>query len=226
MIPDKSSYRTLLAMNFALSAFIPLIFFGIIAVALLAAELRKDAGAKNMMLARSLAAEVDRFLDYPQNELHEIASILNKEYFSDDTSLNAYLLALTRQHSFLDRIQIIDSRGYITHSAPHHQEFAGYNMLRQPFVQEALNTKTVYWSPPFLAVQEGMANVVMTLSLSFDNGVVVAYLNLDLLRAMINRVHAGGRGRVFMTDNQDPGRLRHLSCVLSNRDNCPVGHIT
>jgi len=74
-----ASLKSTLTLSFILVATLPILVIGIIALQSLSAGMEREITNKNLLLAKTLAGEVDRFLEEPMNFLKHTKEVLEKE---------------------------------------------------------------------------------------------------------------------------------------------------
>jgi hypothetical protein len=128
------------------------------------------------MLSLSLAGEVERFLEESVSLTKQIKNILGKKTIFKDQQIIEYLNLVIRNYSFFDRIKILDQEGIVRYIAPFDNNILGINLSKQDFYLNHKILDTPYWSNTFISLENGFPTI--SLSIKYDNGIVVADLNL------------------------------------------------
>ena len=198
-ILHRGSLQTTIIVNFVLLAVVPLIIFGIITATRATSELESDAAARSLTLAQTSAAEIDAFLGHSETVLRQAAMVTGTRYYQHQAQLEEFLNALIKAGSPLDSIYILNRSGTIILSATLGPErLKGFSMRGQPFFQKARGTEKIFWASPFIDLKT--MKMTLPACLSFNGGMVVGYVNLSLLQSITQRIHRGGRGFAFITD--------------------------
>jgi PAS domain S-box-containing protein len=180
------SLGKILSRNFILAAVLPIFIVGLITLSLVSRNISDEVAVKNLSIARSLAGEVERFLNEPSSLLGQVRDVLATGSIREEEETSAYLDALIGNYSFFSAVHILDEGGEVTNLAPYDEEVLGLNMSYQPFYRTGEEKGTPFWSPTFISPQTEQPT--LALSRSLRAGTVVGYLNLEVLRDMIGRV--------------------------------------
>jgi two-component system, cell cycle sensor histidine kinase and response regulator CckA len=185
-------------LNFALVAVLPILIIGFASHTLLTRSLSEAIAAKNLSLSRALSGEVDAFLSHPLSILKQVIDVVDGQEVVASKSLDEFLGIVVENFDLFDMIQILDSTGKVVFVAPYDREFISNNMSNLPFYQATLERKGPFWSPTFISMQTGQPT--LTLSLPMKNGMLIGYLNLNILTDITEKVDVGGQGYVIITD--------------------------
>ncbi len=197
---NRHSLKGILTAAFLLSATLPLVGFGAIALSVVARTVETEITSRNLVLARSLAAEVDRFLDEPANLLRQIHDVIGGHRLVKPTEVDAYLGTVLKSYPFFNMIQILDSDGIVRYIAPYHRDYVDIEMAGQTFFRETRRTSRPYWSATFRSIRTGQPT--LSLTRPTDDGMIIGYLDLSALHAITRRARFGAGGYAAITDGE------------------------
>jgi len=218
-----ASLKNALTLNFMVVATLPILAIGLIALQSLRVSMEKEITAKNDLLAKSLASELERFLNEPLTLLEQIGTVANRKDIVSQAKLNDYLASLIANYQFFDMIHILDREGVVTHLAPFDENILGLDMSYQHYYKATQEKNEPYWSQTSISSQTGRPT--LTLSLPFKRGMVVGYLDLSDLGKTTERVRMGEHGYAAVSDNDGTiiaHRDRTLVYERSNVKNLPL----
>ncbi|MBF0287032.1 MAG: PAS domain-containing protein [SAR324 cluster bacterium] len=193
-----SSLKHILTYSFIAIAVLPLMLTGIIAVQSLESSMKQEISSKNYLLAQSIAEELGAFLDYHLLLLHQVAEIVEKKKLIQPAQINQYLDSFVQNDGFFNMIQILDKRGIVLHLAPLNLDFLGMDMSGQSFFQTSNIHGGPYWSETFISLDTG--NPTLTLSIPIERGMLVGFLNLDVLGYITEKIKIGLNGYGMVVD--------------------------
>jgi signal transduction histidine kinase len=202
----RASLRSSLTIGFILAATIPILVIGGLALQSLSAGLERELVDKNLILAQTLAGEVDRFLEEPMGVLKHTKEVLEKQDVTQPETINNQLGVVIRIYRFFDTLMLLDHEGRIRHLAPEKRDVIGFDMSAQHFFRITNDLREPYWSPTFISMQTGQPTI--TLSLPLRRGMLVGYVNLSALNAITDRINIGSRGYAAIAD-QDGTAIAH-----------------
>ncbi len=205
-----TSLKNILTFNFILAATLPILIFGIIALYILTVSMEKEISDKNFLLAKSLASEVERFLEEPLRLLRQIKDIIDTKGLILKY-INTYLDSVITNYRFFDMIMVIDHSGTVRHLAPYDKNFVGNDMSGHAFFQITGKSDRVYWSPAFISLQTGQPT--LTVSIPISQGMIVGYLNLAALNAITAKIAIGPHGYAWICD-KDGTLIAHPDSAL------------
>jgi PAS domain S-box-containing protein len=188
----SSHLSRILSVNFILAAALPILIVGLLTIYIISINMTEEITSKNLSLSRSIAGEVERFLSEPASLLGQISNVIENKIFKDNAEIDAYLNTATDNYRFLDMIQVLDKDGIIRHISPRNAALIGMDMSHQPFyratlsIQKAIPVELPYWSPAFISEQSN--EPTLSISKVMKTGMVVGYLNLDILYTITSRL--------------------------------------
>lgn len=193
----RTSLRTLLTLNFILVAVVPLLVIGALMWYVLTSSMETEIANKNFLLARSLAGEVERFLEEPLGLLRQVEHVIEQQLIQGE-QINAYLSLVLTSYPFFETLMLIDADGSVRYLAPYNEDFRQIDMSGQPFFQFSFQHRQPYWSPTFISPQTG--NPTLTVSLAIEQGIVVGYLDLTILNDIIDKIKIATSGYACIAD--------------------------
>lgn len=196
----KLSLRRFLTINFFVVAIVPVLLMGSISLYLLQSYLREGVQKKNFILTQSLASEVAIFVEEPLSLLRQVGDVLDQQQLLPDSSIDAYLSTIVTTYAYFDRLLIIDSKGLVRHASLSNLEDIGTSALGQDFFQETMARQDFYWSASFISVSTGQPTV--SLSMPLEDGLVVGYLNLNVLSGLAQKFQVNKTNHALITDQQ------------------------
>jgi PAS domain S-box-containing protein len=197
-MPKRLNLKNILTFNFIIVAALPVLVVGFITLKILTHNLTQEITEKNFLLAKTLAGEIERFLDEPFAILEQIEEIVEKRRMVPQERINEYLETIIRQYGFFNMIQILDQRGEVRYVAPFHPDYIGVNLSGQKSYQSMLRYDRPYWSPTFISIQTG--EPTLTLTRHYPTGMLIGNLNLAILNSIADKVKIGVRGYAVVTD--------------------------
>ena len=202
----RASLRNTLTFGFVLVATLPILVIGVIALQILSAGMERELIAKNLLLSKTLADEVDRFLEEPMNFLKHTKEVLEEQDLTQSDRIHAQLASIIRIYRFFDMLMILDHEGQTRYLAPERDHFIGFDMSGQAFFRMTNELRKPYWSPTFISIQTGQPT--LTLSLPLSQGMLVGYVNLSLLNSITDKIKIGSQGYAMISD-QDGTTIAH-----------------
>lgn len=194
-----SSLRRILFANFLLIAVLPLIFFGLFSLVLVSSNLKQEVNNKNQLLARSMAREVNLFLEQAIGILAHLGDseeVLHLHY----KDRQAHLESVISRYKVFEMIQILDRDGRVMSVAPFNSDYIDSDMSAQDYYINAIKKSGYYFSPSFISVSTGFPTI--TISLPFGRRVIVGFINLAGLNRITDNIVIGSGGYAAIIDSQ------------------------
>ncbi len=188
--------KTTLCLAFMLATAVSVLIVGYVALNLLGRNLTNDIKNKNLLIARSLASEIQTLLEEPKATLAELAEILENE----TATASALFPSVVKHSDTLEMILLIDAEGRVAHVTPSNRNYSGIDMSNRRFFRRTRETGAPFWSSTFISIHTGKPT--LTLSLPFRRGALVGYLNLDRLNGISDRVNIGDSGYALVVDRE------------------------
>ena len=137
---------------------------------------RRQAEIDNAVaLARTMAAEVDRFIHDLQTTTFAIANVLGNEGIPlDQPTLGAYLGRVVREYGFIRALFIADLEGKVIASAS--GEGIGLDLSTRPYMQVLFAGTPAVWSDSLSGLQSGQITVAFGRVIPSRGGAKRAYL--------------------------------------------------
>lgn len=221
---NNRSLKWLLTLNFLIVVAIPITVITLFTVHTLNTQLEKEIAAKNMWLARSLAGQLEKYLDSHQNTLGFMVEFLNNNPELTDRQINHYLQAMVDSYQLFDMVQILDRQGVVRYLAPYAPDYDRLNLSRQDFYINTRRLGRTYWSSSFIAIQTGQPTIAV--AKPYRQGLIVGYLNVSKISDGIERVFNNQIGWLEITD-QRGSYIYHSTKSFANqminaKNNYPV----
>lgn len=137
---------------------------------------RRDAEIENAAaMARTVAAEVDRFIHDLQTTTLAIATILGNEGIPlDQPSLGNYLGRIVQDYGFIRALFVTDLNGHVLASAS--GEGIGLDLSDRPYMEALFTGTPAVWSDSLSGIQSGQVTVAFGRPIPSRGGAVRAYL--------------------------------------------------
>jgi len=182
---------TALLWRFLLLALLPLVLVGLLTFQAVTHTITDSLEAKNLLLATSLAREVEETLRAPQTVLRQLASVMRDYYAVDGAVADALLDSTVSNARYFESIFLVDRRGKVLHVGlpasftSNRDDYLGLDLSRLKFIGQAGRSGHALWSDTFLSP---LANH-QSLSLVFPFGklMLVGNLNIDYLGQLSTR---------------------------------------
>jgi PAS domain S-box-containing protein len=194
----SSSLRTALITHITLAALLPLLVVGLLSLILFARSLTAEIEFKNQALARSLAGEVERFLDEPMAVLAQTETLLGSRLIQVQRQIDVLLASIIDNYPYFESVLVLDRDGRVQHLSPRDSEYLGLNMSGQPFIRAAREAGFPVWSQTFISLQSAQPTVA--LSRPMANGMIVGFMNLQALSQIAGKASSGREGYTIITD--------------------------
>jgi PAS domain S-box-containing protein len=198
---SRLSLGAILTSSLAALAALPILGIGLVTQHVVSRDLTARITRQNLILARTLAAEVTQFLDRPLLLLEEIRDNVARHQLVARNQVDGYLASVMRHHHRLfNMIVMLDERGLVRHIAPFNQDYIGVNWSRHTVFHRPGGGVRAHWSPTFISPRTGQPT--LTISIPFGQGMLVGYLNLAVLRTITGRFNLGRGPYAAITDQR------------------------
>ncbi|MBF0226044.1 MAG: response regulator [Desulfobacterales bacterium] len=181
-----NSFKKAIISKFVILAFLPISLFGLIALKMFHDNLEKEISLKNFLIAKSLADEVERFLNEPVIIINQLHDVIFENKLISPENINRYLATSIKIYNLIEMVQILDENGTVTHVAPMNNDYIGINLSSAPFYKKEEREAAISWTNTFISMQTGSPTVALTKSC--NHGLIIEYLNLNSLNDMIEKV--------------------------------------
>lgn len=209
------SMKTVLTLTFILLASLPLLGSGYLAINYLSTRMGKEISGKNLLLANSLAREIERFLDQSFSRLDNLAHLIETGSLISSENLDNYLELTVSSYSDLELVRVLDSNGIVINLAPFDKNIFGLDMSRQAYCIKANQKQSAYWSNVFISPQTGAST--LALAIPFKGGMVVGHLSLFSVRDIIDSVNIGSGASVAVVDNYGTAIAHQNQSLVAQR---------
>lgn len=190
------SLRKLLIFSFILIGGLPVVILGFIAVKLISLDIAAEARSKNLVIAQSVASEVDAFLDSSFALLEPINYNGGEKGHVGKDEIDAYF-DHTLQARF-ESVEVLDTNGVVKRVSPANPDIVGINRSGQQFFSYVTKSRKPFWSSTFVSLHTGKPTV--TLAIPTKEGMIVGYLNLASLNDVTDRIRVGKHGYALVAD--------------------------
>lgn len=194
-----SSLRRILLANYLLTAILPLVFFGIFSILLISSNIREEVNKKNLLLARSMAREINLFLEQALGILAHLGDT-EKEMHLHYEDAQTHLESVINRYKVFEMIQVLDRSGRVIRVVPFNPDYINSDMSAQDYYINANKKSGYYYSPSFISASTGFPTI--TISLPFEQRVIVGFLNLDSLSRITDNIIIGSGGYATITDSR------------------------
>jgi PAS domain S-box-containing protein len=191
------SLKKILTINYMIVSLMPLIIVGGIFYYTFDKHLRTDLGEYNLQIAKSIAKEVEHFLDEQVSHLSQVTLFLEGNIV-DPSEINSALQTVLKQYPYFDIVQIVNDEGIVEYSTTLPAESVGFDLSLHKFYQKARAENRFVWSAPFMSIEKGCPAII--LALPFNKGMVIAYFRLEYLRELIETQDNGKSGYACIAD--------------------------
>lgn len=206
----QTKLRSSLLWRFLLLALLPIVILGVFTFYFVTKETTENLETKNLLLAASLASEVQESLREPQTVLRQMAAVL-RDYFTpkdpvapQDPATNYLLDSAVRNSSYFESIYLVNRQGALLHAglpeamSGRHRDYDGLDLSQLPAFQQALKSKDLVWSDLLLSPVVNRPS----LSLVYPYGrlLLVGNLNVEYLGRLSSRQQKGPKVNFFILD--------------------------
>jgi PAS domain S-box-containing protein len=187
-----------LTVYFLQTACLPLLLAGTALLYFFSATLEKEVTDRNLLMAKTIAGEVSRFLGGHLTVMEYAADQMGDQGPAAVPLPDEGLERLVKRYRFFETIKVLDQAGRIRRLAPFQQDRVGLDQSGHPFVREAMATGKPVWSDAYLSSRTGYPGISLAVPRRF--GAVVGDLNLAVLQDITGKIRIGAQGYVAMTD--------------------------
>lgn len=193
------SLKARLTLGMLVVAVLPLIMTGWYATSRLASDMEADIHNRNLLLAQSIAGEVERFVEAPLNVLRSVQHELDA-HGGTAAEVTRLLEHHAQFHPYFLSLFVLDGNGIVRHHYPFDRDYELIDMSTQEFFRAARSGGGPYWSPASMDIRTGQPS--STLVLAGKQRIIVAYLDLVSLGGIIARARIGPGGVVAIVDQE------------------------
>ena len=212
-----TSLKHLFTVNFLMVAIAPILAIGGITLYSVTTNMQREIAERHLLLARSLAGEVERFLQEPSGLLRQMASILEEQRVIMPGQIDAYFDSVLAHYQSFESIWMLDASGKIRHLAPYRRDFLLIDASAQEFFHPPVNADDLYWSLTSISLQTG--NPTLTVSLPLTRGRLIGFLNLGVLHAITKKISIGAQGYAAIIDRDGTIIAHPDQAVVAQRAN-------
>ena len=192
----QTTLKNALTLGFVIVGILPLAIIGFFLLQVLTRDMEREIAQRNMLLARSLAREVGRYISEPMAVLEHAAEVVEHRTFFPGTKTDVFLETVKTTYDLFNMIQVIDWNGVVRNACPLYPETVGLDLSGQPFFKRTALSRQPYFSRVFVSMQTGQPTLVLTKP--FEEGMLAGYLNLSFLNSITDRsaIHPSGYAAV------------------------------
>ena len=195
----KKQLSKILSLHFIAIIIVPISVADLFLYYFFSESIRKEAVYRNMLLAESIAGEIERFMIEPLKILQHISHNVEKGNLKQG-AVNSYLGTVISDYNYFESIEIINSAGKIEYIAPYNRDFIGNSVMTEEyrkFINLTGEGKQVYISPTFISFQTGKTTIAI--SSVFGSNVLIGFMNLNSIQKVVDRLTLK-KGFAFITD--------------------------
>ncbi len=187
--------RNLLFLSFIGSGVLPLIAVGIISLELTDQIQAEDISQKNLLIARSSAAQVRSWLASRADFLRQVETVISeRQKYGGMFQTDAYLDMLINSNFDFEAIYVFDDKGIVLNTGLsalipwQKKDFAGIRLSDDPYYKIGADTRGVTWSDTFFSFHSGRltVNIGMPIMLGNIKGSLIGSLNLNVLKKILH----------------------------------------
>lgn len=176
--------RNFMLINEIILILVPICIISMVVLNIMNDYLRNEVFKKNDIIAHSMAIHIDDLRTDPLHLLEQMRDAYQTGILREENQIDAYMATLMAHQRFFESIEIVNSRGEVTHVAPFHKEVIGIQRSGHDFFKEIHRGKESYWSSSFISSQTGHNTVV--LAIPMEDMILVGYLNLEYISEISN----------------------------------------
>jgi PAS domain S-box-containing protein len=148
-------------------------------------EAGERAAAADRLVAQAVAGEVDRFLESQLLHVREIALSLDVDEDGILAERGTHLALHISANPAIQTLLVLDRNGRVEVAVPDDPDLRRVDFSGQPWWRRAIERGVPTWSSATISLETGQPTV--TLIAPARGMAVVAYLDLELLRRMVNQ---------------------------------------
>ncbi|MBF0551922.1 MAG: response regulator [Deltaproteobacteria bacterium] len=194
------SLKAILLFSFVFVGGLPILVMGFIAGRIISADVAQSVRTKNLLIAQSLSAEVDSFLQNSFSFLRQIEETVIEKRYPKEDDITVYLGSMMKTIKEFESVEILDEEGIVRFMFPPDPNVIGINCSGQTFYSQAKRQNQPYWSPTFISMLTGKPT--LTLAFPVKGGMIVGSLDLASLNAVTDKISAGRQGCALIVDQE------------------------
>ncbi|WP_051328397.1 PAS domain S-box protein [Desulfatirhabdium butyrativorans] len=177
---------------------VPLLLSGALFIHLFSGTLETEISQRNLVAARALGGEINRFLMDYRSLLEYASDRMNQEDGNLTDAWQNRLEDMLRRYDLFNCLKILDASAKVLVIAPHQPAMLGIDFSGHAFVQQALSTGAPAWSDVYLSATSGSPTI--SLAVPFRHGIVIGDMNLDILNATTQKIQTGTGSYAVVVD--------------------------
>lgn len=215
----RHSIKAIFFYSFLFLIIVPGFLIGLLSMRSIESNLEQEIIVTNLVLARSLATQVDEILSQAE-KIMLVTGGMAQEELAAGRNLDSALVTIVEAFPAFSRLQILDNQGIVRHTSRQEDSWIGYDLSRHPTYVNALNQTDqtdFYWSRSHIPIKGKTPSIAVS---SRANGfVVIGYLDLAELSRKVRTLASEYGVRAAILDRRV--RLNSASifptCRLCNR---------
>lgn len=184
--------RSYLLNRYVLIAFIPLFIVGVFTMVILRGHIKNDLQSKNLVIASSVASEIDRFMQEPVRLMGLLKEFIEQNGLHKDNSvLQASLKSVAGNYSYFDKLFITDDTGRIRQIYPYDHDRIDNDVSNEAFISSISGNNMIGWSNVFTSIEDGRP--LIALSVKLREGMLTGIIDLAKIQDIIKTIDIGGK---------------------------------
>jgi PAS domain S-box-containing protein len=194
-----------LSLYFAIVALLPICAVSVLVVSYLRTATVAEAERKNLLLARSVGAQVEVFLREPQTVLQNLRTTILEERDGDAGDIEMVLTTHVLHSELFEAVYLLDARGHVTAAGLQEElqglreDYLGLDLSHTEHYRRAMRTGKPTWSNTGLSLLTGKVSVALCLVV--DDRALIGNFNFGTLSRFSRRLHVRDRLTVMIVDS-------------------------
>jgi PAS domain S-box-containing protein len=190
-MPLIHSLKRALTLNFLLLASVPMLLFGLLSIQLVSEQQLSGVRERNMAQARSVAGDVERFLQEVQSDLSLLQQTVGSGSILQPGAVDSFLDGVVRNSHFFESIYLLDAKlkvknlGVLPELIPRRQDYAALDFSGHQLFRRGARPTAAVWSDTFVSLVTGEPSV--TLAMPLGQGFLLGNIRLESLSKMLQR---------------------------------------
>ncbi len=196
---QNPTLKNRLTTKFIITAVVPLVALGGVAIAIISSSLGEQITTRNIQIVRSMSGEIRQFLQGPFNTMNHISDMINTSEMIGSRNYQEFLDSHLKSYSNFSSFLITDNNGIVRNTAPVNPDLMGLDLSTQEFFKSAIQKMEPVWSVGSISHQNEEPSGILIFP-----GVrhtVVGYIDLVILRKIIEQVRLGNRAKAMIINS-------------------------
>lgn len=196
-VKDSPYLRQVFLRMLLFRLFMPLLFVGSIAIAVVGYLWEKNIESHQKQVAQSISHIVEYHIDHGGRILDAVAKVAEAE---GTDNVSVFMRSTWEAYGYFETIYYLDNDNKIKSMIPSNPRYTEVDMSNLPDFKENHHTKGIIISRPFISLRTGEPTVYLIRHLS-GGGSIIGELNLGLLQKEItDEKGIGGKEFIFIMD--------------------------